>query len=49
LFDFVVIRELSVVLGFDEVYIKKIENAGNSVFKHQMPSNRFLNENIIID
>lgn len=49
LFDFVVIRELSIVLGFDEVYIKKIENAGSSVFKHQMPTNRLLNENIIID
>lgn len=49
LFDFVVIRELSIVLGFNEVYIKKIENAGSSVFKHQMPNNRFLNENIIID
>lgn len=49
LFDFVVIRELSIELGFNEEYIKKIEYAGSSVFKHQMPTNRLLNENIIID
>lgn len=49
LFDFVVIRELSIELGFNEEFIKKIEYAGSSVFKHQMPTNRILNENIIID
>jgi len=49
LFDFVVIRELSIELGFNEEYIKKIENAGSSVFKHQMATNRLLEENIIID
>lgn len=49
LFDFVVIRELSIVLDFDEKYIDKIEKAATSVFKSQMPINRILNENIIID
>ncbi|RXR24678.1 ApeA N-terminal domain 1-containing protein [Flavobacterium stagni] len=49
LLDFVVIRELSTVLGFADNDIKKIENAGISVFKNQLPLNRLINENLIID
>ncbi len=49
LFDFVVIRELSKELGFNQDYIEIIEDKGASIFKYQMPINRMLNSNKIVD
>jgi hypothetical protein len=49
LFDFVVIRELSKELNFNDEYLKEIEMKGASVFKHQLPINRMLESNNIID
>lgn len=49
LFDFVVIRELSKELNFNDVYLKEIEKKGISVFKYQMPINRMLYDNNIIN
>lgn len=49
LFDFVVIRELSNQLGFSQNYLDSIENEASSIFKYQMPINRILNGNNIID
>lgn len=49
LLDFVVIRELSKELNFNDEYLKEIEKEGASIFKHQIPINRMLDSNIIID
>ena len=49
LFDFVVIRELAKELNFKDQHLREIEEEGASVFKHQMPINRMLNNNNIVD
>lgn len=49
LFDFLVIRELSIILGFSQEFMTKIESSFKSEIEHQKPINSLFNQNLIID
>lgn len=49
LIDFVVIKELSFLLGFSEAYLDRIKNKSATIFDYQLPMSKVYRNNHLID